>query len=1128
MKSRFARALGAVALCAILWPAAGTQGQVTTGAVSGIVTDQNRAPLAGVSITAVHRPSGTRYGAVTRSDGRYDIPGMRVGAPYTIRAELIGYRGESADEVSVALGTSTGVNFTLTESAIALEGIAVTAERSAIISAERTGAATSVPREALAAVPTISGRLTDVVRLTPQSSGSGFSFGGSDPRLNNVTVDGSYFNNSFGLRTAPGETSGVAPISLSAIEEIQVNIAPFDVRQGNFVGAGVNTVTRSGTNEFRGAVSYAYRDQGLVGRKSLERQYAPGTFEFSNIGGWASGPIIRDRAFFFVNFEDEALTEPGTTFRANQGGESVGGAIVRTLAKDLDDLSGFLKDRFSYDTGPYQGYSHEVPATRFLGKLDFNVNERNKVSFRYNHLDSSTDILLSNSGSLGHSGGSRRQPGGGTGMNFRNSNYMILENIRSFIGEWNSVFGPRLSNQLIAGYTTQDESRDSPGTVFPFVDILEGGSVYTSFGYEPFTLNNELRYNTLQVQNNLTLFRNRHTFTLGASVQRYRSENIFFRGSQSVYVYNSLTDFYTDANDFITKCGSNPSSWNTCSRASTPTGVTLRAFQVGHMNLPGLDKPVQPLEVLYSGIYLQDEWRARDNVRITAGLRVDAPFFKETGFANPNADAAIFRDENGTPVQYKSGELPGAKPHWSPRVGFNWDVAGDRMTQVRGGTGVFTGPPAYVWISNQVGNTGMLTGEISNTNTTTRPFHPDPDHYKPTQRDGTPARQYALAVTDPDFKFPQVWRTNLGVDRQLPLGLIATADFIYNRDVNGIYYINANLPEAQSKFAGPDTRPRWTGPSCNTPTAGACSNRLVNATGNQISTNIVMKNQDVGRGYNVAFSLERPFTSGIFLKGAYSYGIMENTVDPGSIASGSWQNNPHSGDPNNPGRGISLNSPGHRVFLTGSYRRQWFSFGATTGSFFWQTRNIGNTSYVYASDLNGDGGTNDLLYVPKDASEMFFAPIPASANNRAFTVAEQVEAFEKFIQQDKYLSSRRGQYAERGAVWLPMVTRADFSVQQELFGNIRGNRNTVRLRADIVNVGNMLNKNWGVSQRTPIGAGVTAGYAPLTNTSVNAATGNPTYRMRVVGGELLSQTWQTTLDRPDVWELQLRVEYGFR
>ena len=1101
-------ALLSLLVLGLWWPAESVQAQVTTGAISGSVVDETQSPVAAAEVIAVHQPSGTRYQAITRADGRFSIPGMRVGGPYTLTVSHVGYSGAPAQNVYVALGGSTVVNLTVRPSAITLAGIDVVAERQqAIISPERTGAATSVNREALASLPTISGRLADVARLTPQSGG-GMTFAGGDPRLNNITVDGSYFNNSFGLRNVPGETSGVAPISLSAIEEIQVNIAPYDVRQGNFVGAGVNTVTRSGGNSFAGSLFYAFRDQDLVGTQAGDNEFDPGTFKFRNMGGWLSGPIVKDRLFFFLNYEDESTTEPGTTFRANTGGETPGGNVTRVQESDLVALSDYLRTNFDYETGGFQGYDHEIPAKRFLGKLDFNVNDRNKLSLRYNHLDSFTDVLLSNSTSLGW--GNRRTST--TGLNFQNSNYQILENIRSVIGEWNSVVGKGMANQLIAGYTFQDESRDSRGTFFPMVDILEGGTVYTTFGFEPFTPNNELRYKTAQLQNNFTIFGERHDLTFGLSAQRYESENVFFQGAQSIYVYNSLNDFYTDANDYL----ANPN------RTTSP--VQLERFQVGYMNLPGLDKPVQPLKVFYAGLYAQDEWRARDNLKLTVGARVDAPWFEETGYTNPNADAATFRDEDGNAVQYESGKLPGAKPHFSPRVGLNWDVFSDRSLQVRGGTGVFTGPPAYVWISNQVGNTGMLTGMQRLDRTNTRPFNPDPSAYKPTDVTGTPAASYALAVTDPDFKFPQVWRSNVGVDKTLPFGLIATGEYIYNRDVNGIYYINANLPEAQGRFAGPDDRLRWVGPSCNSPTAGACSNRINNAAGNQITNAVVLKNQDIGRSWNLAFSLERPFTNGLFLKAAYSYGEAKNTVDPGSIASGTWTSNPHSNDPNNPGLGISANSPGHRAFLTASYRRQWFDFGATTASIFWQTRDIGNASYLFAADMNGDGGTNDLIYVARDQSEMNFVPWTLSATSsdpaRTFTAAEQAAAWDAYIEQDDYLRSRRGQYAERGAVWLPRVTRADLSIAQELFTNIYGKNNTLKLRADIVNVGNLLNSDWGVGQRM-----ITT--QPLTNPGVDLL-GQPTYRLRANGRELISSTFEPTNSRADVYEIQFRLEYSFR
>jgi hypothetical protein len=1087
-----------VSICAVQTPA--LLAQVTTGAVAGLVVADG-GPVEGANVIAVHQASGTRYGAISRADGRFTIPGMRVGGPYTITVSHIGYESQARNNVFVNLGAATDLSFSVRETAVEVEGVIVTAERETIISADRTGASSVVTREALASVPALSARLQDVTRLSPQSSG-GLSFAGADSRLNNITVDGSYFNNSFGLRDVPGSTSGVAPISMAAIEQVQVNIAPYDVRQGNFVGAAINTVTRSGTNDLSGSLYYSFRNQDYVGDEAGENEFDPGNFDFSTLGGWLSGPIIRDKLFFFGSYEDESLTAPGTTFRANTGGETVGGNITRVLASDLTALSSFLSTNFGYETGSFQGYDFETPAKRYIAKLDYNLNDRNKVSLRYNHLDSFTDVLMSNSSSLGF--GNRRT--NTNALNFLNSNYQILENIRSIVGEWNSMVGTRKANQLIVGYTFQDESRDVRGSkeLFPMVDILLEDRTYTSFGFEPFTPNNELRYKTWQLQNNFTFFGAKHELTFGLSAQRYESENVFFQGAQSAYTYNSLADFYTDANAFLNNADCQADALSAaCRNRQSP--VTLRIFQVGYNNIPTNTKPIQPLKVFYGGLLAQDEYRATDRLKLTLGLRVDAPFFEETGYANVNADALTFRDEDGNNVQYSSGDLPDAKLLLSPRFGFNWDVKGDRTTQVRGGSGIFTGPPAYVWISNQVGNTGMLTGFERSDNTTARPFNPNPDAYKPTDVDGTPAASYALAVTDPDFKFPQVWRSNVGVDHRLPLGLVGTAEFIYNRDVNGIYYINANLPAAQTSFVGADDRPRWT------------SNRINNTPGNQVTNAIVLKNQSVGRSWHLAGSLERPFSNGLFLKAAYSYGESENTVDPGSIASGSWQNNVHSGDPNNPGLGLSANSPGHRLFVTGSYRREWFSFGATTIGLFWSTRDIGNASYQFANDMNGDGGFNDLIYVPRDASEMNFQEF--TSGSRTFTVAEQQAAWDAYINQDEYLSSRRGQYAERGAVWLPRVTRADMSISQDLFTNIRGKRNTLSFRADVVNIGNLLNSDWGVAQRL-------VSNQPLTNGGADSE-GRARYRLRVVNNELINKTFEPTAGRADVWEVGFSMRYTF-
>ncbi|HZG43268.1 MAG TPA: carboxypeptidase regulatory-like domain-containing protein, partial [Longimicrobium sp.] len=655
--------------------------QVTTGSLSGTVTGATGEPVAGASVSAVHQPSGTRYSGATRADGRFQIPGMRVGGPYTVTVGRVGLASQSRQGVTVNLGSTTDLSFRLAEATLTLETVTVQGQRAgAVFSPDRTGAATTVAREQIDALPTVNRRIEDFARLTPQASG-GLSFAGTDNRLNNITVDGSYFNNSFGLAGAPGQRTGVAPISLDAIEQVQVNVAPFDVRQGNFVGAGVNSVTRSGTNELHGALRFDFRDQGLVGRQAGAIDLGePGRFDFRQVGGWLSGPVIKNRLFFFVNLERESLTEPGTTFLANRGADTVRGNTTRVLESDLTALSTFLGTNFNYQTGPFQGYEHATPGTRFLAKLDYNINDGNRLSLRYNHLDSETDVLLSNSSSLGF--GTRRT--NLNGLNFQGSNYTITENIRSLVGEWNSQFRGNWANNMILGYTFQDESRGATGELFPFVDILNAGSVYTSFGTEPFTPNNELRYSSLQFQNNVTRFGTYHTQTFGISAERYESENVFFSGSQSVYVYNSLADFYADANGYL----ANPN------RTTSP--VTLRRFQVRWANIPGQDKPIQPLEVFYTGVYAQNEWRPNGRFTLTAGVRADVPVFGSTAYTNELADQLTFRDEKGRDVRYSTGKLPDPAALISPRLGFNWDVRGNRSTQLRGGTGVFTGRPAFM------------------------------------------------------------------------------------------------------------------------------------------------------------------------------------------------------------------------------------------------------------------------------------------------------------------------------------------------------------------------------------------------------------------------------------------------
>ncbi|MCI0514364.1 TonB-dependent receptor, partial [candidate division KSB1 bacterium] len=556
-------------------------------------------------------------------------------------------------------------------------------------------------------------------------------------------------------------------------------------------------------------------------------------------------------------------------------------------------------------------------------------------------------------------------------------------------------------------------------------------------------------------------------------------------------------DFYTDANDYL----ANPN------RTASP--VTLSRFQVRWSNIPGQDKPIQPLKVFYAGIYAQDEWQLNNKLQITAGLRVDVPFFGDTGYKNAKANALTFIDEDGNPTKYETEKLPDPNILFSPRIGFNWDATGNRTTQVRGGTGIFTGRPAYVWISNQIGNTGVLTGFARLDNTTTRPFHPDPDHYKPASVTGDPASSYELALTDPNFKFPQLWRSNVAVDQKLPFGVLGTTEVIYSRDVNGIYYINANLSKPTTNFAGADDRPRWT-----------AGNKL-NA---EVDNAVVLKNQSVGYFWNITAALERPFENGLFAKVAYSYGISKNTVDPGSIAFGSWNSNAHPGNPNDPGLAYAVTSPGSRIIGSFSYHKEYFNFGGTTISLFLDAYSLGTNSYTFSGDLNGDGGTaNDLIYIPRDKSEMNFQQY--TDNNVTFTVDQQADAWEAYIQQDDYLSEHRGEYAVRNALQLPMVLRADLSITQDLFANLFENRNSLQFRVDFLNVGNLLNKNWGVGQRL-------VNSQPLIVPSSSQggpadANGKAQYRLRNIKGTLMSKSYEQTNGFADVFRIMFSLRYNF-
>ncbi|WP_324672866.1 TonB-dependent receptor [Hymenobacter sp. GOD-10R] len=1096
MRSLYLRIL-LLALCTLVHHVGWAQG-VTTSSMTGIVKDTKGQSLPGASVVAVHTPSGTKYGTATNSDGRYNLPNMRVGGPYTITVSYVGYETKVLDNIQLALGTAGTFSFNLSDQSSALQEVVVTGNKNGVFSSDRTGAATNITREAINSLPTLSRSLTDFTRLTPQANGQ--SFGGQDNRLNNITVDGSILNSSFGLAGQPGGRANATPISLDAIEQIQVNVAPYDVRQSGFVGAGVNAVTRSGTNEFSGSVFYNIQGDKLVGDRAKNTKLTVNNFSNKQAGFRLGGPIIKDKLFFFVNGELERRVDPATQYRANQGGETVAGNTTRVLASDLDAISNYLRTNFGYETGAYQDYNLERRSDKLLAKLDYNISDKHRASIRYNMLNARQDVPI-NTGSF--VSGARR--GNLNSLTFQNSNYVQLEKIQSVIGELNSSFTSKLSNNLILGYTYQNENRDQ-GNAFPLVDIQSAGTTYLSFGFDPFTYNNLLTYSTLQLQDNLSYYAGNHTLTAGYNLERLSYNNTFVQNGVGVYTYSSLSDFYAAANAGL---------------AGSPVSpVNLVRYQQQYSALPGNALPTSRTKVTYTGLYFQDNWLPKPNVSVTLGIRADVPFFDKTGLLNQAASELTFRDENGKQLKARTDEMPKARPLWSPRVGFNWDVLNNKTLQVRGGTGIFTGRPAFVWIGNQIGQNGVLLGTTDVTNTTAIPFSPNIAANYPANPTLPPT--YQLNITDRDFRFPQVWKSNLAIDKTLFAGIIGTLEFIYNKNINAIRYVNINQADPLGNFAGPDTRLRYPG--------SAAANRL-NST---ITQNYYLTNTSKGSSYSLTAQLERPFSNGLFVRAAYNYGHAKDLMSAGTTASGTYGGIYSVNGGNYPSLSYSDNDLRHRVIGSVSYRKEYGNFGATQISLFYEARNQGRFSYTYSGDQNGDSFTgNDLLFVPNSASDLTFLPITTgsgSSTTTLFTAAQQAAAFDAYINQDKYLKDHRGQYTERNGVLMPWVARADLSLVQEFFVNVGKKRNTLQLRADVFNVGNLLNHNWGVGDfyinRSPL---IAAG----TNTA-----GVPQYRMATLGTganqSLLTTTYQNsaTLSQTpsvasDVWTAQLGIRYIF-
>jgi hypothetical protein len=1054
------------------------QGTTTSG-LTGLITDDLGDPLPGATIQAVHTPSGTNYTTVSQANGRYTIPNMRTGGPYRVEVSFIGFETKIINNINLRLGQRFVLDLELNDDDFDLETVEVSGFRDNLLNDERTGAATTINREALMTMPTLSRSVQDFTRLTPQSNGE--SFAGQDPKSINFSLDGSIFNNAFGLTgSIPGAPTNSTPISLDAIEEIQVNIAPYDVTQGGFTGAGINAITRSGDNEFRGSAFINNRNDRMVGTNARGTEVVTENFNVQQYGFRLGGPIIKDKLFFFVSGESERRSDPNSPFIADAPGRS-GANVTRVLQSDMEDVRNLLISNYGYDPGLYEDYNLPTVSDKFLIKLDYNINEHHHLSARFNTLISSRERPVART-SLGFGGRNQNL----FSLNFQNSNYLLNDNIYSGIIELNSSFGNRFSNELRFGLTSNRNFRSWAGGDFPMVDILEGGRNYISFGTDLLSPNRALDSDVWQFQNNFSAYLNNHTLTAGVNFEYFNFNYTFTPTFFGHYVYNSLDDFYSDV---------------------AGEEVELRRFQRQFSALPDGSVPTANTQAYIASAYIQDEINVTNRLKVTLGVRLDVPFYGQTARFNPEAAELDFRRPDGEQISIRTDRLPSPQYMWSPRMGFNWDVKGDRTFQVRGGTGLFSGRPIYINISNMVNTNGVLQGQIREDNTSNFPFSPDPNAYIP-QNGGTPDT-YDLAYIDQNFRNPQVWRSNIGIDKELFGGIVGTFEGIYTAQVSDLLFYDSNLMPATRNLAGPDNRPLY-----------GFSDEA-NRRNPNITNAVVLDNTSQGYAYSLTFQLQKNFDNGLHAMAAYNYGVSKNMVDGNTQHYLSYENIHAVRGSNFPELGFSLDDQRHRIISSVGYRKEYAKNMATSVSLFYELRNQGVESYVYNSDINGDLIVgNDLLFVPTEAQllEMAFAPL--TVNGTTFSASQQREIFNDFINQDPHLSTRRGNYAIRNGVQFPVVGRLDFSVVQDFFIQVGGKRNSLQLRADIFNFTNMLNNNWGVGQ-------IITNESPIGIVDIDPVSNVPTYQLNPARGELPTRSFVRTANIGDVWQMQLGVRYTF-
>ncbi len=1093
--------------------------QVTTSSLSGRVVDQAGEPVIGAAVVATHEPSGTVYGAVTNADGRYTIQGMRTGGPYKVDFSCLGYQEATYTGVSLQLAETFALDAKIAESNEMLEGTIVIASPTSKFNAqERTGAVTNIASDQITAMPTVNRSITDVTRLSPYG-GNGMSFAGSDGRTANFTVDGANFNNNFGLSSnLPG---GGNPISIDAIEELQVVISPYDVRQTNFIGGGVNAITKSGTNTFKGTAYVYHKNENMQGDAvdGVQINGARDKNRSTTYGLTFGGPIIKNKLFFFINAEYSQVPSIVNRWKGSANGVAdPNNYISRTTNSDLERVSNFVSQKYGYDTGSWTDFPANESNAKILARLDWNITNKHHLALRYNY---TLNNVWNSPNASSMDGGTRMVDGrmSKSSMSFANSMYSMKNIVSTWSLDLNSRLTDNLSNQFLATFSKLDDIRGTNSAEFPFIDIKDGDLMedgigtnnYMALGYELFTWNNAVHNTVANVKDDLTWYLGNHKITGGINFEYQMADNQYMRNGSGYYRYESVSDFLNGA---------------------TPEVVCLT------YGYDGEKTPAARVQFYKAGIYAQDEWNATDRFKLTYGLRLDGLFFNNKDLMTNKAiyDLSYYpKAKDYAETHIDTGKWPSSKITVSPRVGFTWDVLGDKSLKVRGGTGLFSGRLPLVFFTNMPTNGGLVQyqAQINAANAEKMGFSMDtfagglvtdnngkatidallnklqslgyPTTVKP--EDGTVPS--SISAVDPKFKMPQVWKTSLAIDYSFPTSFpfSITAEGIFNKTVNAVSISDWSMINVGgfARFNGADNRPIY-------PAGNFRVNNVVNGKDKQVSA-FVLENTSKGYGWSANVTLNMQPTEWISLMAAYTHTVnKEITGMPGSAAESAFTYVPTVEGPNY----IKLHNSQYvtpdRVVASAtahdkSGNHYSLIYEAWKGGY--------NYSYMMANDMNGDGYNYDALYIPTDEQ----------VANKEFRFVSQDDAnrFMDYVHKDSYLSKHQGEYAEGYSVYSPWVHRIDLSYKHDFTVKIGQTKNTLQLSFDLKNLMNLFNSSWGVAKylNPEIGTdarilkyeGVDAqGYATFSTPSA-------------ISGS--TQTWTSNHTLSQCWYASIGIKYLF-